>query len=133
MVPWTLNVHRKALKDNSDVTLFVVLEGFGRSIVRFEIKQPSGIGKKFEVEYWRTQPERDDKKFANLEKKTIDVVVGAPFDAGHGMTCKVKVPVLVVSKSVAPDVELKFYEPKESKKRKTEFDVSSMSGVKSSK
>jgi hypothetical protein len=121
LVPWTTAVQRKPLKDDSDTALFVNVHINGMCL-KFEIKQPSGIGKTIEVEYWRVQTERDQNKFANVTKDTVTVSVPCLLQRNP---VKCDVPVLLISKAIAENTEIKFFEAPKGNKRKAEFiDVS---------
>ena len=116
LVPWSssLTMMKQAKTEsnnNPDKIDHRVIEVMTTPPKIFSINSPEGLGKSFEVPFWRMKEENKDAKHANMKWDVSTQTINWPVDIGLGKTVSVNVCVATNTKIIKPNTEIRIFSP----------------------
>ena len=115
LVPWSYGVNLEAVDVKKDNVFYI--EVAAKPPKLFAIQQPSDLGKKFELEFWRMGRDKDAAN-ANMTCGTLKFQIDWPIDVGNGKSVNVNVPIAKNNKAIKPEHEIKLHVVAKPSKRK---------------
>ena len=121
LVPWAYGVHAKPIANRTDAR--VVVEVCTTPPKFFQVNSPIGIGKSFDVCFWRMHDEKNDATAANMTFSVCSETVDWPVDIGHGENVVVNMTVATNSKAIKKNQEVRVLVRQEKKRKAMQMAV----------
>ena len=121
LVPWSYGVQAKPIEHQREARVSV--EVCTTPPKFFSISSPPGLGKKFDVCFWRMHDEKTTIKLANMKFCVCEETVVWPVDIGHGKNVVVKITAATNTKAIKENQEIRVFVQPDKKRKAMKMSV----------